>query len=112
MVDAGVHANCVHDGDAGLLRPFVQRAHRRADVRRGHHVFAEFDAQLGHLHVINVGQQADDQIDVRRRHHRAQGRGVLDVERTSFPVRMAGDQCLCFADGAAGHDNAHVRNVE
>ena len=62
VVDARIQAELVQDQHPGLLRRAVQRFHLRRDVARGDHVDSRLDGHLGHVHVHEGRQHANDKV--------------------------------------------------
>ena len=62
VVDSGIEANLVHDGDAGLCSLVVQLAHGVRDVRRRDDVLLVLDGRLDDVGVLGVRDERDDEV--------------------------------------------------
>eukprot|EP00732_Lithocolla_globosa_P004115 Lithocolla_globosa_v1_NODE_3626_length_1621_cov_8.644955.p2 type:complete len:123 gc:universal NODE_3626_length_1621_cov_8.644955:1087-1455(+) len=64
VVDARVQAHLVQHENAGLLCLGVEFLHGWREIRRGHHVFLEFDGRFDYVGVVGPWDQADYQFTV------------------------------------------------
>lgn len=100
VVDAGVEANLVHDGDSGGLGLGVELQHGRRDVRCGDDVLFGLDGGLDDDGVEGVGDQRDGQVV--GGDGGLKGGRVVDIEADGLGVGVAGRERLGGLERAAG----------
>lgn len=100
VVDAGVDADLVEDGDAGFLALGVEGLHGGGDVGSSDYVLLLADGGLDDGGVVGVGDQADDKVDLCDL--RVESVGVGDIEADGGGVADAFCEGLGLLESAAG----------
>ena len=100
VVDAGVDADLVEDGDAGFLALGVEGLHGGGHVGGGDYVLLLADGGLDDGGVVGVGDQADDEVDLCDLG--VESVGVGDIEADGGGVADAFCEGLGLLESAAG----------
>ena len=106
VVDARIDADLVEEQQALFQDRLREFFHPLADVGGGHHVLAVLQAQVGHLDVVDPGQQADD--DIVLLDQGGQRLVVLHVDGHGPAVGVALDQLFGLAHRARGDGDRQV----
>lgn len=99
MIDTGVQADLVHDHDPGVLALFLQLLHRRRDVRRGDDVFLVPDGRFDDAGMVDIRDEADDEVTLLECGVERIGRGGVDLDRLG--AGELGDHLFGQFDGPA-----------
>lgn len=99
MVDTRVQTDLVHDHDPGLLALVLERLHGRRDVAGGDDVLLVPDGRLDDGSVVDIRDQADDQVTLLQSLVQRLRRGGVDLDGVG--TGEGGDHLFGQLDGSA-----------